>query len=807
MLTMITIITKRRYLFLIVLLFSSYFLFIGHDNPPPTTIHQDKVCGLAPNFTNSPCLEIAPCLGCEKLALAVADIFANKKCLALEESNDHNHQLTPYWAQEYVGADLARGFISNLLAPEEQRQIQLTLFDDPNSSHASNTQSILINPSPFSLIPPSTNVQTYPSANYADLRNTLQQVLQQETPPSVINQSAGEIYPGLIPDYQQLLKNGTLVVFTAGNDYPRDKNVDPNAESLQDLILVGNAGPLGLAHSSSQESKNIAISAPAGAELYTGKESTYFGGTSGASALVAAALANVRAITPQLSAKNAKDLLRLASIPTLLSHQTPDRTNGPGMLNMLKMVVVAKNVAKKCHAANPLATCYDQEFQRPQNYQNLMEGPEKNKILHEFSATFPFCAPRPSAIKSFSPPACPQMIESWKNIRQLSLLENDPNANQMLSCLSRIMGYPQNAFFYSTLNAKNQAEGENLLTEHLKHYPANSEISLAVSKAKYWKTLGQLYRKGEAVCSDPLQSSFFLGPQEQQQWAASYQQSSKLDCVIKNLGNYSPNSSKYQNQLKLIKTAMLNINYGNYKYDDFNNFYQLLSSQKIATDPQIVALTNNIIEKIKTVSLADILARSPGFKLTGAFVDNSICNEHNRLPLPTKLEQIKLLHKSYPGDEDWQISSLDRLGEQIKDSPSDLNIFRKHLNEIALWNHPNPEVRAQVLGHCSIGLDHYLSSEQRLAILQQFSQDTDSRVRHMVVQNLSCREGRKGLDAMATPEKVDFYFSLFENAISEDRSSCFTAIDFFAKAPLSTIQKDKITECKKIHGISQEVLP
>ncbi len=773
-----------------------FFLLLNGPHLPTVTPRQGKVCGLEPNFTSNPCLEISPCPGCEQLSIDVASLVSNKECLAPDGSNDKNSQLTKYWAQEYIGADLAQEFLSQL-GPEEQRQTPLVLFDDPNSSHASNTTSTLINRSSFLLLTPSSNLKIYPTANYADLKNALQQVLHQSVPPAVINQSAGEINSGLMPDYQRLLKNGTLVVYTAGNDYPRVSNVNPNTESLQDLILVGNSGPLGLAHSSSQESKKIAISAPAGAELYTGEGSSYFGGTSGASALVAATLAHVRAMAPQLSVQNAKDLLRLASIPTLLS-QPPERTNGPGMLNMFKMLVVAKNIEQKCQGHHPLTSCYNQEFKRPQNYQNLINPSEKTKILQQFSTTFPWCAPNPPSSGTFSPLPCPQKIEAWKKIRQLSLLENDPTANKMLSCLYHIMGYPQNAFFYSGMNAKNRIEAEKLLLAHVKQYPSNPETTLAVSKAKYWKTLGELYRKGEAICSDPAQSSFFPKHHEQQQWAIAYQQSSRLDCAIKILGNYSSNSAQYQHQLKLIKAALLDKNQIPYRYDDLDSFYQLLTTQPYATDPMIIDLTNHLVRIISQTPLDDVLVRSSGFKVTGAFVDNSICDKNNHLPLQTKLDQIRLLHAGHPGEEQDHINALSHLGERIKDIPSDLSILRKYLNEIALWNHPDPQVRAAVLGHCSGGLEEFLLPEQRLAILQQFSQDKDDRVRKMVIQHLSCYNM---LNKIPIPATTNFYFSLFEQNIPEDRSSCVNAIDFFANAQLSPSQEKKITDCKKVHGL------
>ncbi len=143
--------------------------------------------------------------------------------------------------------------------------------------------------------------------------------------------------------FKALEKEGTIVVKSAGNDYP-----DPIAEISKNsrAILVGSSSPEGMASSFSQEGEEVTILAPSDKHVQSlgPKDSLLsFGGTSGAAPLVSGALGDAAALLPGLTTQEAKALLKYSAIPSYNSKTKP-QLNGAGILNQYRLVAAAKKI-------------------------------------------------------------------------------------------------------------------------------------------------------------------------------------------------------------------------------------------------------------------------------------------------------------------------------------------------------------------------------------------------------------------------------------------------------------------------------
>jgi len=130
------------------------------------------------------------------------------------------------------------------------------------------------------------------------------------------------------------------VVASTGND--GDDPLDAN-NRIPGVIYVGSISPYGLVDGYSQSGAEVSILAPVGMHLGvdygSGKALSY--GTSFASPQVAAAIADLKAILPNLKSDEIQTMLRLSAVRTI---NTEDHRNGAGMLNHLRLIAVAKKI-------------------------------------------------------------------------------------------------------------------------------------------------------------------------------------------------------------------------------------------------------------------------------------------------------------------------------------------------------------------------------------------------------------------------------------------------------------------------------
>ncbi len=164
--------------------------------------------------------------------------------------------------------------------------------------------------------------------------------------PAVLNLALNPGPEGLPPFFNQLARD-TLIVMSAGNNYPRPLG---QAESQLDAILVGSSDPSGRNSDFSSPGEPVTVLAPADHWALSRQGSRYarFAGTSAATPQVEGALDMAIAVLghahrPALTAAQARQLLKLTALPSLSSHESP-QADGAGILDVLRVAAVASRL-------------------------------------------------------------------------------------------------------------------------------------------------------------------------------------------------------------------------------------------------------------------------------------------------------------------------------------------------------------------------------------------------------------------------------------------------------------------------------
>lgn len=162
--------------------------------------------------------------------------------------------------------------------------------------------------------------------------------------PDIVNQSASfsplgkVVIPPEIQEQYAKIARKTLFVTSAGNGFPDP--IDSGKRELFDkIIIVCSIKPSGDVSLFSPNSDRVTICAPSNSRVLqtTNEEKVRaFGGTSGASPLVAGALADVLSFLPTLTVSEAREMLQKTAIVT---------RDGSTTLNYYKLVRVAMRLA------------------------------------------------------------------------------------------------------------------------------------------------------------------------------------------------------------------------------------------------------------------------------------------------------------------------------------------------------------------------------------------------------------------------------------------------------------------------------
>ncbi|AFY02452.1 S8/S53 family peptidase [Bdellovibrio bacteriovorus] len=388
--------------------------------------------------------------------LFLLSLMISCRVLAFVELEDRKpldvegEKLTPYWAQEYIGADLVK---------QEMRQtpglvkVPVSVYDSGfEKDHIKLTRDIEVDTasggmgeigygghgtSVASLLNWPGMVSASEVVDFVQLRrvspdifyySVLQEIKSMPVRPWIISNSMGWETSEVTRYAQQADQMGIIWVMASGNSHPLKIE---DHERLAPVISVGSYSPRGLQTMYSQESDQLDILAPGDdyqAAIDGMGARALFGATSGATPLVSATIANVKSLLPSLSRSDVEFLLKKTALRSFHSLYLPE--NKTGLLNAYKAWRVAQNLK---------AVCKD-------NHQCL-QTEIRNSVHYRFAR---------SALSAVTENLCQgRDVLSQQHMnelrRQYFLNPQHARYAQLLSCAYRNEGYSVNADNYDSM--------------------------------------------------------------------------------------------------------------------------------------------------------------------------------------------------------------------------------------------------------------------------------------------------------------------------------------------------------------------
>jgi len=354
-------------------------------------------------------------------------------------------KLTPYWALEYVGSDLAKRFVGSIegLTESSAGVIDSGYFPENLRSKIREDTIFKIDTNDQSLFYPDhskmvANLMFHPTLGSSQnsyvgafiafggdplLRETAETLKDSNT--SVINLSVVlENSERPVPYINALIENGKTLVFASGNNYPHEQEI-PLSNSK--ILNVGAVDPTGMVSVYSLQSDYVDILAPSGFEILTtsdNEEYELFNGTSAAAPLVSGIVADLKSILPRLTPAEVEYLVKRTAIP-LTSNITGQ--NGSGMINAYKLMRVADRIRNSLMA--------DESFDL------------QNDSFYDFSEEAKGLLLLADDLDQSSSGMKQALIAARKSL----LLDLTSKAARAVGSRYFEMGYETNAKFYSTL--------------------------------------------------------------------------------------------------------------------------------------------------------------------------------------------------------------------------------------------------------------------------------------------------------------------------------------------------------------------
>jgi hypothetical protein len=308
-------------------------------------------------------------------------------------SPDGYGKLTPNWAQEEVGSDLATelldsyerrhpaqptqavpigiidvGMYPSAMPPGKFISTAAACASAPAScrpplggaDHGTSAANLVVSDPPIGTGTRARISRASSIGGTADLVAAVDSMSTGDQPPKLVNMSMGCVDTNcsqLAPASLATLAQRSILVQAAGNDYPKPLDVmTANVPGIK----VGSVTPNGLVSAFSQDGDALTISAPSDEAIQTivpgsgkppsGKVGT-FSGTSGSAPVVTGALSNVLSLLPDLTLEEAGALLRKTAIRT--SGFKPDvASSGAGSLNAYQLAAVAERLKEGGWPAN-----------------------------------------------------------------------------------------------------------------------------------------------------------------------------------------------------------------------------------------------------------------------------------------------------------------------------------------------------------------------------------------------------------------------------------------------------------------------
>ncbi len=362
---------------------------------------------------------------------------------------------TPFWAQEYTGADLVRADLQGITLARDPEAL-IDVLDTTNNNHGAEAASLIASPSPVGIIPSRSELTVFDlMTNNGYIENYDRYRAQTATPPQYISNSMSWRDSEVISDVvSEISRMGTVFVTSAGND---STEVDAIKDQIADqIVIVGSSRPDGMPSDFSQYGPGVVISAPSDHSVlaFSNGAPSLFGGTSGAAPQVTGALAAFTLISDyDLTVTEAHNLLRKTAIKLPQSYTDP-ATHGAGNLNAYKISQIAQRLKANCaqESTGPLKqACLRRELENENNF----VFPTAD--LSDVEATFPPCF---SGRTSGSSSSCLEKTEALTRLRREALLHpENPSLWRAIACVYRQENYPTNANYYQLVADSVTSEG------------------------------------------------------------------------------------------------------------------------------------------------------------------------------------------------------------------------------------------------------------------------------------------------------------------------------------------------------------
>jgi hypothetical protein len=399
----------------------------------------------------------------------------------LEDSREativNGKKLTPFWGQEYIGSDLIRKEIesTNMDLPK----VKVALFDTGfERDHINVAEEVVVVPkkngrrkmtahhgtSIANLINGSGQHRVTDLSEYVGLYATgsyyfaypFLKFEKNENFPKIISNSTAWKDEGTVDIAKKAYDKNILWFLAAGNKHPQ-KVSSMEANSM--ALLVGSMAPSGLQSLGSQADSRALILAPGNSELATinGKgEEVLFGGTSGATPMVAGTMVNIAAVLPSITREQTFTLLQKTSF--LSAENTLGDLTQPGLLNSYKAFKVALRVKSICHNDND---CITNELNKDSTYKF-----SKEKLI---------------TCDDYKRLSCNGRLSVLEKMRKNALLGNKEQ-DLVLSCAYLTEGFQKNAEFYK-FRAKSKLDIESMRQETIK------SLKAGIFKIAYYRYL------------------------------------------------------------------------------------------------------------------------------------------------------------------------------------------------------------------------------------------------------------------------------------------------------------------------------
>ncbi|MFN9068459.1 MAG: S8 family serine peptidase, partial [Bdellovibrionales bacterium] len=386
-------------------------------------------------------------------------VTPQNSCQILPQSFEHSqkNEVSDFWAQELIGLDLAKEWISQRRSQNTHRPLvhiwdEAVELSEPDNrgrvNHAYSVQSFFeLGPQSASEVAVIFNNQDviYDYRGYITGAENLE--FKSET--QLINLSAGwRSYVDSIKNALDLVgQKNTIIVKAAGNRPLRASGEAEFEPERSDFVRVGSLAPNGLITDYSALRGDWIIYAPSDrfltARASPSGQFTRFDGTSGAAPLVTGALANYLSMNPKAS----REKIQKSLISSAFEFRNESGQTHHYVINSFRLLFTGLDIKTYQREAQPILWLGDLA---------------KNKLKNQFPSCFGLRINTKNDLQS-----CQDSKHALKDYRRSFYLEPKAEMAQEISCIYKTLGFKKESQFYSNWAASHLGQLERHLRSQL----------------------------------------------------------------------------------------------------------------------------------------------------------------------------------------------------------------------------------------------------------------------------------------------------------------------------------------------------